>query len=104
MYAQQLDTPVTLQRRATGQDDWGQPMEGWEDVAQVWADVRHLSGVESIKAGADVSVVRSSVRIRPIAGIDAGMRVLLNGQHYDIKAVLPGGRRGWVDLVCEVAA
>ena len=50
------------------------------------------------------SVVRSSVRIRPIAGIDAGMRVLLNGQHYDIKAVLPGGRRGWVDLVCEVAA
>ena len=101
MQAGRLNTRVTLQRRATGQDDWGQPTEGWEDVAQLWADVRHLNGVESIKAGADVSVVRASFRIRHRAGIDAGMRLLAGGAVYDIEAVLPGGQREWMDLAAK---
>ena len=103
MQAGRLDTRVTLQRRTTGQDDWGQPTEGWEDVAQVWANVRHLNGVESIKAGADVSVVRASIRIRWREGVDAGQRVLIGSAIYQIQAVMPDlGGRVFVDLVCEV--
>ncbi|AGW94602.1 hypothetical protein N234_31640 [Ralstonia pickettii DTP0602] len=95
---------VTIQRRATGQDEIGQPVETWADVSTVWANIRHTSGMEAIKAGADVSIVRASIRIRWRTGIDAGMRVVHGATVYDIKAVLADevGRKH-VDLVCEVA-
>lgn len=99
MQAGQLDTPITIQRKTGGTDAWGAPLpEAWEDYATVWANVRHLSGTESIKAGADVSVVRASIRIRWRTDITAGMRVLHGAAVYDVEAVLPGARREYVDL------
>lgn len=92
---------ITIQARTKGQDAVGQPVDIWEDVAQVWANARHLSGTESIKAASDVSVVRASFRIRHRSGINAGMRILHAGAVYDIEAVLPGGRREWVDLAAK---
>lgn len=99
MQAGQLDTPITIQRKTGGTDAWGAPLpEAWEDYATVWANVRHLSGTESIKAGADVSVVRASIRIRWRQDVTAGMRVVACAAVYDIEAVLPGQRREWLDL------
>lgn len=99
MQAGQLDTPITIQKRTGGTDAWGAPLpEAWEDYATVWANVRHLSGTESIKAGADVSVVQASIRIRWRQDITAGMRVVHGAQTFDIEAVLYGQRREFVDL------
>lgn len=95
---------VSIQRRVSGQDEIGQPVELWEEVARPWASVRHVSGVEAIKNGADASVVRASIRILYRHGIDAGMRVVLGFSTYDIKAVLPDEQdRNGIDLVCEAA-
>ena len=94
---------ITLQRKTGGVDGWDTPLpEAWEDVAKVWANVRHQSGAESIKAGADVSIVRASIRLRWREGLNAGMRVLYAGAVYDIEAVLPGGGRQYIDLVCRI--
>ncbi len=102
MRAGQLKHRITIQRPTGAQDAWGTPEPaGWEDVALVWADFRYLSGSGSIKAGADVSTVRASVRIRWRTGVDAGMRVLHGGQVFDVEAVLPGAGRLHVDLVCK---
>lgn len=96
---------VTIQRRGTGADEIGQPVDAWVDVATVWANVRHAGGLEAIKAGANVSTVRASIRIRWRAGIDNGMRVTHGATVYDIKAVLPDEiGREYVDLVCETGA
>lgn len=103
MQAGSLNSKITIQRKTAAADAWGTPEpQGWEDVAKVWSNVRHQSGSESIRASADVSIVRASIRIRWRAGIDAGMRVLHAGQVYDIEAVLPGVGRQHVDLVCRV--
>ena len=105
MQAGTLRDPIHIQRKTGGQDGWGSPLpEAWENItaAPIWANVRFLSGSESIKAGADVSVVRASVRLRWRTGIDAGMRVVHAGQALDIEAVLPGAGRQHVDLVCRV--
>lgn len=105
MNAGSLNRRITLQRRAVGQDATGQPIETWQDVATVWANIRHLSGAESIKADQDVSVVRASIRIRYRAGLDAGMRVHHGATVYEVKAVLPDEqRREHVDLSCEVVS
>lgn len=103
MQAGKLTERITIQRPTGAQDAWGTPEpQGWEDVAAVWANVRFLSGTESIRAGADVSIVRASIRIRWRTGIDAGMRVLHGGQVLDIEGVLPGAGRQHLDLVCKV--
>lgn len=103
MKISQLRHRITLQRPTGAQDAWGTPdAAGWEDVALVWSDFRYQSGSESIRAGADVSIVRASVRIRWRTGVDAGMRVLHGGQVFDVEAVLPGTDRKHIDLVCRL--
>ena len=105
MQAGRLNRRCTLQQPGTTTDALGQPVPGWTDVATVWGDIRMKSGLESIKAGASVSVVQASIRVRYRAGITAGMRVVHNLTAYNITAVQPDvGGREFVDLVCEVVA
>lgn len=102
LQAGKLNTRITIQQLAAGQDAVGQPVQNWTDVATVWANVRYNSGAESIKAGEDTSVVKASVRIRHRLGVLASMRAVYGAEVFEIKAVLPNRLKGYVDLVCEV--
>lgn len=103
MRAGTLNVRVTVQQLAAGVDALGQPVQTWSDVATLWANVRHSSGVESIKADVIRTVVRASVRIRYRTDINAGMRVVAGVQTYNIVTVLPDiGGKEYTDLVCEV--
>ena len=105
MQAGRLNTRCVIQTPSTATDELGQPIPGWTDVATVWADIRMKSGLEAIKAGASVSVVQASIRIRYRAGINAGMRIVHNLTAYNITAVQPDvGGREFVDLVAEVVS
>lgn len=108
MDSRRLNRKVTIQRQTATQDATGQPLTTWGNLiassdGKAWANILHLNGSESIKANADASTVRASIRIRYRADVDAGMRVMHGAVAYDIKAVLPDeARREFVDLVCEV--
>lgn len=103
MQAGRLNRRCVLQAPGTATDPLGQPIPGWTDVATVWGDIRMKSGLESIKAGAPVSVVPASIRIRYRSGVNAGMRVVHNLVAYEIKAVMPDASgRVYLDLACEV--
>lgn len=103
MKAGQLNTLVTIQAPATGQDAIGQPLAGWSDLVKVWANVRHGSGMEAVRAGAPVSVVKASIRIRRRGDVTNGMRVLVGSTPYEIEAVIQDeSRRVFTDLVCKV--
>lgn len=105
MQAGRLNRRCTLQSPSQSVDALGQPIPGWTDVALVWASIRHLSGVEAIKADAVTSTVKASIRIRYRTGLNAGMRVVHGAQVYSIEAVMPDvGGREFVDLVAEVVA
>lgn len=105
MRAGLLNSRVTIQQLAAGQDALGQPVQTWSDVATVWANIRHSSGVENIKSDAEMSVVRASIRIRYKTGITTGMRAVSGGVSYDIMSVLPDmGGKEYTDLVCEVVS
>lgn len=94
---------ITIQHKTAGNTPWGAPQpDAWVNLAKVWANVMHRSGMGAIKADADVSVVRASIRIRRRSDVNAGMRVLHVGQIYDIEAVLPGETREAIDLVCKL--
>lgn len=103
MQAGRLNRRCVIQQPGTAEDELGQPIPGWVDVATVWADIRMKSGLEAIKAGAPVSTVQASIRIRYRAGVTAGMRVVHNLVAYNIQAVMPDAAgREFVDLACEV--
>lgn len=100
MSAGNLSSRVTIRQLVAGQDAIGQPVQTWSDVAKVWADIRHPSGLQAVKGDADVSLVKASIRIRKRAGIDAGMRVVRGADVYDIQAVLPvENGKVYLDLV-----
>jgi SPP1 family predicted phage head-tail adaptor len=92
-----------LQSLTAGQDEIGQPVTTWTTLATVWANIRYLNGVETIKADAQTSVDKVSIRIRRRAGITAAMRVVYGTTTFQIKAVLPDEQtRDHIDLACEV--
>ena len=101
--AGELNQRVQLQRRVDTQDAAGQKVETWPAVATVFARVTNLSGLEQIKAGADTSVVSTSIVIRFRSDVDASMRVLYRSNVYKINAVLPDERlRQYIELLVEL--
>lgn len=104
MTAGALRHRINIEQRSASTDAFGQPVESWSLVAAVWADIRYPTGLSAIKAGADVSKVSASVRIRHRSGIDAGMRIVCSDVAMDIRAVLPDGKREFIDLICQRAA
>lgn len=100
-----LNNEITIQRLEDGQDEIGQPVQTWVDVATVWANIRYLNGVETVKSDAPVSVARASIRVRRRTDVAANMRVLFGATIFDIKAVLPDEEsRERLDLACETGA
>lgn len=105
MRAGTLNRKVKIQQQTSTQDDWGQPVDTWTDIATVWADIRHQSGLESIKVDAPASVVKASIRIRYRTGLNAGMRVVHGATTYNILAIMPDeAKKQYLDLACEVVA
>jgi len=100
MSAGQLRHRVDVQSPVSTVDANGQPTVGWTTTATVWADIRYQTGLEAIKAGADVSVSRVSIRLR-YASFNAGQRVLYEGKVFNVLAVQPDVRKAYVDLACE---
>jgi len=93
-----------LQTCVAAVDEIGQPSTAWLTVREFYGDIKYLSGLSTIKSGADTSI--SKVSIRAIHGaFNAGQRVVCDGVVFDIQSVVPDGRRKEVDLVCiRVAA
>jgi SPP1 family predicted phage head-tail adaptor len=100
--AHRLRHRITIGRKTTGADAWGQPVETWETVAIAPAEVWPLSGREYIAAQAEQAGVTTKITIRYQVGIEPEMRIMHDGMAYNIKAVLPDptGRRH-ITLMCE---
>ena len=100
-----MNSAITVQQRTSATDGLGQPVEVWTTLADLWGEIRHPSGVQQIKAGAEVSTVRASIKVHLRDDITAAMRVVHGSTVYDIKAVLPDERgRVFMFLACEVTA
>lgn len=102
MRAGKLNTRIFVLRQDQVRTGGGQVVGQWIEHAAIWADVKFPSGIGTIKADSDVSLVRASMRIRFREDIRADMRVVTGGLVFDVQAVLPDlARREYVDLVCQ---
>ncbi len=105
MDSRDLKSLVVIQTLQSGQDEIGQPVTTWATFKTLRANIRYLNGLETIKADAQTSVVKASIRIRRRTDITAAMRVVFGATTFEIKAVLPDEQdRERLDLSCEVMA
>lgn len=98
-----MNDRIVLLKRTAGRDGAGQRLpEAWVRMQEVWANVKFQSGAEIMRANADVSIVKCSIRIRVRSDVDASMKARYLRTDYDIKAVLPDSNdRDFMFLVCE---
>ena len=97
----QLNHRVLVEKPKQGKDAAGQPLKGWDPVGYRWADVKVLTGMATISAGAESSVVKAAIRFNHGTALDASMRITYDGVAYGIQAVLQDASRRYVDCSCQ---
>jgi len=93
---------ITIQEHVTDQDEAGQPVDMWQDVATVWGAVEPLRGREYFAAQQVQAEVTTRIRIRYRRGIRPEMRVLYDGRLFNILSVIdPEERHVELQLMCR---
>ena len=104
----QLDRRITIQQKTVSRTALGDESESWSHLATVWAKVVPTSGREYFNAQAQQLVGNKTTvfRIRYLASArkDTELRVVYDGENYDIKHIAELGRNVGLDLVGEVNA
>jgi len=95
MKAGQLDRRILIQRPVHVRNEHGEQIEGWVDVATVWAKFERITGGEEFRAEQRTNrqQVRFTIRHRP--GVEPTMTLVYDGERYEIEDVgeVGDGRR-----------
>lgn len=111
MLAQRLRHRVDIQALVVTQNtDTGAVYEDWESIRGsadelIPAAIEPLSGREFLAAASTQSAVTTRITIRERSGLLPSMRVLHQGDLYNIRAILPDPTlRRHIVLLCESGA
>lgn len=95
MQAGKLRHRVTLQRPVKTQNPaTGAIINGWADVATLWASVVDLSAREFVAAQAGQSEVTTRITIRWRDDVTSKHRILYLGRVYNVHGVLSDDKSG----------
>lgn len=104
MMAGKLDRRITLRAPTTAQDAAGQQVDTMGDLATVWANEFPLRGQEGFAASQKYGEVTTRFRIRYLPDITVRNAIVYDGRTYDIRAVLPIGRRVGLEIYASARA
>jgi SPP1 family predicted phage head-tail adaptor len=94
MRAGKLRHIITIQRPTDTRNDYGEVVEGWEDVITTRASAEPLQGREYFASQQVRSETTTRFRIRwPGMPITPDMRVMFEGRAYDIDSVIDPNER-----------
>ncbi|MDZ7370255.1 MAG: phage head closure protein [candidate division KSB1 bacterium] len=79
---------ITIQQKTKVQNEYGEEMADWVDVAIVWANVNPISGREFFAAEAVSSEVTHKIHMRYRSGITPDMRIKFKERYFQIVAVM----------------
>lgn len=103
--AERLNKRVTLQTRTTGKDDYGQPIETYQNVVTdgdgaLWAEVKDVSGKLFIGADQVERSVTTEITIRARDDLPTSLYVLYKGDRYEVQGEPLGQDGRTMKLVC----
>lgn len=79
---------VTVQQKVVTRDAYGAEVVTWQEFATLWMSVEPLSGREYVAMRHSESDISTRFRCRYKAGLDTAMRLLFNGQAFDIREII----------------
>ncbi|MNV34922.1 Phage head-tail joining protein [compost metagenome] len=95
MTARARNRRILVQRRSGAVDEAGQPLDEWVDVGPLWAGIANETGLGAIRSSLQGNVSQSIARYSFLVsfeaaralGIDAGMRMLHDGEVFEVKGI-----------------
>ncbi len=78
---------LTLQQETRTTDQAGGYTRGWQNVADLWAEITPLSGKEKLFAGQLQSEITHKIIVRYRSGVTAGMRFIYESRAFNIRYV-----------------
>ena len=101
MRAGTLDRTISIQRATSTVAPAGTVSEAWATVAIVRAELVSLGATEQSAAFGEAETVGLVLRTRYLAGLTTADRVLLDGEAFNLKAIVEIGRRRGLELRIE---
>lgn len=110
MTAGHFNRRIRIERQDGRRDAWGQPLDAWQPVAELWAAISADGGDSvqrlTLESRLPATVRRQRFHLRLAAarqaGIHVGMRIVHDGRTFDITGVAPDfGRRQTTVLFTE---
>ncbi|MGY4469352.1 SPP1 family predicted phage head-tail adaptor [Bradyrhizobium sp. LB9.1b] len=101
MRAGNLDRVIEIQRRTTGLDLYGAPVETWTPVATMRAQLLKNATDNQEGQRGDITNAVLTFRMRLLDGVTLENRVTYQGQQFEIVGISEIGRSVGLDLACE---
>ncbi|MBG8552353.1 phage head closure protein [Hymenobacter guriensis] len=93
-----MDRLVEVQTSTSTPDSFGQSVPVWTTLGKRWMQREEAGGAESVQAGELVAINKVYYLTRWEPALTARVRLIDNGQTYDISHVAEIGRRAGLKL------
>lgn len=104
MFAERLDRRVRLDRRTAVVDESGQPLERWDEVAEVWAAYKPGAASEGPGQRQTVASEEATFTIRWRRDATPLHRLRFEGHEWDVLGVVEIGRREGLEIRARARA
>lgn len=80
--------PCTFQQKSSTTNDYGEPIDQWDDVVTVKAGIYPVSGKDYVSAVETNSEITTKVHVRYVPGLSADMRIKFGSRTFTIIAII----------------
>ena len=95
---------VKIQKKTIVYDEYNYETEAWIEYKKLWSKLEFLSVKDSINAKAAGSETTARLKLRKRKDIDTGMRVLYDGQTFQIvSSPKPDNENGRIYMTLELS-
>lgn len=95
---------VTIQKHEVTYDEYNYETEAWTEFKRLWSKVTFLSVKDGLTAKAAGSETTARLKLRKRKDIDTGMRVLYDGQTFQIvSSPKPDNENGRIYMTLELS-
>lgn len=102
--AGELCQRVTIQHKTTVYDEYNYETEAWTEFKKLWGRITFLSVKDGLTAKAAGSETTARLKLRKRDDIDSGMRVLFDGQTFQIVSPpKPDNENGRIYMTLELS-
>lgn len=93
---------ITFQELSTMQNDYGEPIDEWKDIATTKAAIYPISGKEFYAAETVNSEVSHKINMRYKSGLKPSMRIKFGSRYFNIISIINFQERNiMLQLMCK---